>query len=462
MPSPRSSHWTLAVVFAVACAVAAGRAEARTWSLSDQQRRAYLGYYSPIILKRADEDRAGHAGYDWITNYDFDRNGAFSDNKANWEGLAVFLKEGRDPLSGDGSLGTAWRIRPTLYTALIEFMEAGRKSVILLYHVYHAKQQGSIHDWERVELRVDGVTGTPGTSGEGINYAVITEHSKHNRRVPGDADLNFMETRHGKHLLLWQAEWSDDWLDFDKNELHWVEDRFDGLDRDNRGGRPAEVNVNGDPGLRNVNYVFVCGCDPEAAAYWQARAISRETAREMAAGTRDRMTWDEVPRALYELQDIADILPSHWQGGGYARHWRPPARLIALESPILDEDRAEVVPAGLRNFYPLAADGADPSESRLGYPAKHWFWGAYRFGERNPLIRDGDRLRRRLVPQSAVDRYIRDVGKPLRQHAYFAHDAQATSSGAGPSGRWLPPAWHRRSHGGFDGRWVQLFADGPM
>ncbi len=59
----------------MACALLNGAAWSQAWSLSDQQRRDYLGYYSPIIFKNADEDAGKHAGYDWITNFDFDRDG---------------------------------------------------------------------------------------------------------------------------------------------------------------------------------------------------------------------------------------------------------------------------------------------------------------------------------------------------------------------------------------------------
>jgi hypothetical protein len=63
-----------------ACSIAAS---AQTWSLTNEQRRAYLNYYAPIILKRADENNSKQ-GRDWTTNFDFDQDGNFSNNRVNW------------------------------------------------------------------------------------------------------------------------------------------------------------------------------------------------------------------------------------------------------------------------------------------------------------------------------------------------------------------------------------------
>ena len=112
------------------------------WTLSDAERRAYLEYYSPIVFKRSNEDGHDQRGLDLVTNFDFDQDYRFSNNKRNWEQVYRYIEGHRDV--------EHWRIRPTLYTALIEFMEPDEtKSILLLYHIYHAKQIGSIHDWER-------------------------------------------------------------------------------------------------------------------------------------------------------------------------------------------------------------------------------------------------------------------------------------------------------------------------
>jgi hypothetical protein len=78
-------------------------------------------------------------GYDWITNFNFDNdNNIYSNNKQNWENIKRY------------TLGqkSNWKINPTLYTAIIEYMTNGIKDIVLIYHVYHAKQPTSIHDWE--------------------------------------------------------------------------------------------------------------------------------------------------------------------------------------------------------------------------------------------------------------------------------------------------------------------------
>jgi hypothetical protein len=109
---------TRAFALALSALLAAGAFAARTveaatggpWLLSPDQRRAFLRSYAPIILKQADEGSDG-VGHDWITNYDFDRDGFYLPNNGeNWSrDLAGFVREGRHP---------KWRIRPTLYTSI--------------------------------------------------------------------------------------------------------------------------------------------------------------------------------------------------------------------------------------------------------------------------------------------------------------------------------------------------------
>ncbi len=451
----------------MACLLLNGAAWSQAWSLSDQQRRDYLGYYSPIIFKNADEDPGKHAGYDWVTSFDFDRDGIYANNKENWEQIGAFAAAGGNGAAGDGHDRSHWRIRPTLYTALIEFMEQDRKSLVLLYHIYHAKQRGSIHDWERVEIRVDGVTGRPGSGAEAVNYAVLTQHSMHNRRLAERQPLNFMETRFGKHVMIWQAPWSG-WIPPNKAELRWVEDTFEVLDRDNRGNGKARTAISGSPAHRAVNYVFLCDCDPEAAAYWEARNITGATASAMAAGTAGEVDWAAVPRATYELQDIADILPSHAGGNRSDLHWKGSATTILLESPIRGEDGAELVPAGRQAFFAGAVDVEDRRERRSGYPRKHWFWGTYKTGRRGAFtskafasgLPAGSGGRSALRGEASG--HPEAHGRYWWQHDYFLHDGRAgDASAAGESGYWLPGAWYSAAQGGFDGRWVQLFPDDP-
>jgi hypothetical protein len=167
---------------------------AQSWTLSNAQRQAYLHYYAPIIMKRANADQ-GYHGRDWITNFDFDRDGVFSNNRANWLAIPQYINAAA---AGPNSYYERWRIRPTLYTSLIEFMDGGSKNVILIYHVYHASDKDNkIHDWERIELLVRNVAGSPG-SGEYVDWVTITRHHEHIVRRYYDSSMHFMQTATGR------------------------------------------------------------------------------------------------------------------------------------------------------------------------------------------------------------------------------------------------------------------------
>lgn len=392
----------------------------------------------------------------------------FANNKENWEDIDDFVAASKDPRRIDGLIRNNWQIRPTLYTAIIEFMQDGRKSAILLYHIYHAKQQYSIHDWERVELRIDDVSGVPGADAERIAYVVITRHSLHDRRTPGDPDLNFWTTGFGKHVMLWQAAWSYG-LGPRRAELRWVRDSAQSIGRRAAVGSPARVRISGTSTPQDVNYVFLCDCDPKAMADWGGQRITPENAWHMAARTTGSAPWRDVPRAAYELQDLADILPSHWSGNPYYLHWQEPARTIDLESPILSEDGTSLVPAGRHRFYHGAYDLEDGAERRKGYTGKHWFWGTYRLGRSGSFTskafqtgtpgRRGGPSARRGPASGRADAH----GRYWWQHDYFAHTgAIGDGTVAGEAGEWLGGAWYTAAWGGFDGRWVQLFADNPL
>jgi hypothetical protein len=60
-------------------------------------------------------------------------------------------------------------------------MEGGGKSLVLLYHVYNAadKDGNQIHDWERVEIVVRNISGTPGGGSEYVNHVTVTLHPEH-------------------------------------------------------------------------------------------------------------------------------------------------------------------------------------------------------------------------------------------------------------------------------------------
>src|SRR4051812_40916203 len=76
----------LSLAFFACSIVALGQ----TWSLTNDQRRAYLYYYAPIILKRTDENN-NKQGRDWITNFDFDQDGNFSNNRVNWLNVPQYV-----------------------------------------------------------------------------------------------------------------------------------------------------------------------------------------------------------------------------------------------------------------------------------------------------------------------------------------------------------------------------------
>ena len=424
------------------------------WTLSDGERRAYLAYYSPIILKRSNEDGFDERGLDLVTNFDFDRDYVFSNNKKNWEQVYRYIDGHRDV--------EHWRIRPTLYAALLEFMEPDEtKSVILLYHVYHAKQVGSIHDWERVEVRIDDVYGAPGQGGERLEYVVITNHGSHKARRNPDPDLNFMETDTGKHALVWQAQWSGSVFETNRAELRFVQDPWPMLSARVDASEDAEVDVIDNAGRKNVNYVFACGCSPGAVDYWGAEPIVGENARELTAGVREQVVWDAVPRVTYELQDLADILPTHTASGGYENHWKAPFHTILLESPIRNESGAVELEAGWHDFYYFAKDDEDPGENREGYPYKGWFWGAYDWGgHRSMKLKafTGNTLAYQGGTRGSASGRPDSHRSYWWQHDYFAHTGQR-----GPEefqyGRWLALDWYAGDKGGFDGRWAQLFED---
>lgn len=445
----RSKSLARAGATAALLAWASVAAAAEPVALSAQQRRAFLVAYAPILLKRADEGD-GRIGQDWITNFDFDRDGfEIANNGLNWSSeLAAFVREGRH---------RDWRIAPTLYTFLVEFMDRGSKSLVLLYHVYHAKDAGHTHDWERLEIRIDGVRGDPG-SGERVRYAVVTEHHRsRGRRLP-HPDLSFQVTGSGTHLLVWQAPQTRSWGP-DKGELHFVRDSWQDLERLGS-DEPALVDVVGE-GPLPFHYVFVPEADAGAVSAWGARALGPCNAAELASGAeRDAVAVARVRRITYALQDIADLFATQWEGTS-PRRWGEPGVSVLLESPLVDEHGAVQVPAGPQTFLNKAIDPWSGRDDGRGIIGKNTFWGTYLFDRRGwfqsgflgTAIREGaGRCRASARPACP--------GEGLWQHDYFAHEG-VESRGGQEVGRWLPGDWYREESGGFDGRWAQLFEDDP-
>lgn len=168
------------------------------------------------------------------------------------------------------------------------------------------KDRKNIHDWERIEIRLNNFKGDP-RSGESIRYVVITQHSLHDKRPGTHEEFNFYETEHGKHILIRQSRWNG-YLELYKNELRYITQplsEFYKSDSD-----PAKVNVNGFDGI-NFHYIFSDQADSTAVTYFDAQRISSSKAASLASGEDVYATvpLKKVIHIQYELQDIADIPP---------------------------------------------------------------------------------------------------------------------------------------------------------
>ena len=149
-------------------------------------------------------------------------------------------------------------------------MNGGSKSLVLLYHVYNAadKDGDQIHDWERVEIVIHGISGTPGAGSEYVNHVTVTLHKEHHMRRYYDWELNFMQTATGKHVLLWQADESN-WTT-EENPRTRAALRHELVRLDRQSEPPARTPRWTSPvtdGQKNVHYVFV----PEGSSAAVAR-----------------------------------------------------------------------------------------------------------------------------------------------------------------------------------------------
>lgn len=423
------------------------------WSLTIDEKRNYLHYYSPIIFKASNET-ADTPGFDWITSFNFDKDMIYKNNKNNWGKLPDYIYGGQYQ---------NWQIRPTLYTFIIEFMTDKTKSIILVYHIYHAKQLGSIHDWERIEMRFDNVGFTP-DNGEELAYIVITEHGKHS--VPTtytSKDLNFYKTGYGNHPIIYQAGYSITSDTLTKGELHYVEQSIETVLNQTQ----ARVNINGYSRVKKFHYIFVDETDQEAVENLNALSINHVTAADLSVKTSSTIDLISVPRITYELQDVADIIPSQLMDGDWNE---ASTRTIALVSEIIRYDNNNVkaklqiqkdngkvsgysyVDYSMEDysndnlyynsrtykFYSRALDvdtsGGRNIDARSGYINKSWFLGTYTLDGRTGYQPDG--------------------WDSSYQHIYFAHDGVRNNGMLLKSGN-----WYDEKNGGFDGRWIQLFDD---
>ena len=438
--------------------------------LTASQRQAYLNYYAPAILKRSNENGGG-AGRDWLTNYDFDQDGDYSTNRVDWLKVNQYVAAAA---TGGASPYDRWRIRPTVYSALIEFTDAGSKSLALLYHVYNAadKEGSAIHDWERVEIIVRNVTGTPG-GGDYASSATLTHHDDHIMRRSYDSGFNFMQTPTGRHLLVWQADEAGPATGTHAHELRFVTDPYSWIAARSPGAK-AEVAISGKDERKNVHYAFIPQADPAAVSAWGAVPLRYANAAGLATGidNEDSLTWSQVRRVTYELQDLADVGPTHWQGSNWYTHWLSTTAVdITLESPVLNETGQAEVSTGRQRFYTRSRDigASDLTDGRNGIPSKNWFYGAYSAELDEDFPSGSDDFKGYEGKGTDSAGYSRGLasgrldshGAYWWQHDFFVHSGAIVDADTREAGTWLRGNWYRPENGGFDGRWVQLFDDRP-
>lgn len=476
-PGARTGNWIerarrygYALMMAIACVLlSAGPASAQVWSLSPLQRQSYLQYYAPLILQRSEEN-GGKPGRDWISNYDFDRDGNFANNRYTWVNLLPQYVAGSAAASGDYK---QWRIRPTLYTSLVEYTDGGGKGLILLYHVYHPvdKKGNEIHDWERVEIGVRGVGGTPGALGESVGHVTVTSHHDHVMRAAGSPDLNFMSVASGKHVLLWQAD-EDGGLDpggATAHELHFVQHSYAQIQSWAQTAGNAKVDVTND-GDKKVHYVWVPEASAAAVSAWGAQPIHYGNATSLASRQDGETPWYAVKRITYELQDIADVFRGQWDAATWPISWTADSTEdVLLETALLDEAGQVEVPAGLQRFYLGSRDSSASSQTdgRNGVLGKDWFMGAYSAETNADIVSGSDKFKGYEGAGRGGDgRNRADASGDLgslnnywRQHDFFVHSGAVDTRELYEAGTWLTGAWYTPANGGFDGRWAQLFDD---
>ncbi len=459
----------LAVLVLLAASLPVRTAHAQAWLLTQAERKAYLQHYAPVIMQRAEES-SSKRGRDWISNYDFDRDGNFANNRYSWPNLLSQY------VAGSSSGSTAyqhWRIRPTLYSSAIEHMEGGSKTLILLYHVYHPvdKKATEIHDWERIEIAVRSVAGIPGAAGEYVSYATVTRHKDHTLRRFGSPDLNFMQVASGKHLMIWQAD--EDNTDYSGgahgHELRFVQDSYATISARVAANETSGVNIS-NADRKSVHYLWVPEDSANAVSTWGAQSINYSNAASLAAGRDDSVRWSQVKRITYELQDLADVFQTQWSGSSWWVNWTADdSEDIQLETAIVDEVGIVQVPAGLQRFYLGSRDtlSASLTDGREGVLAKRWFWGGYSAETNADSISDSDDFGGYEGLGRGIDNYSRadasgdyaSINSYWRQHDYFAHSGFIDTRERYESGYWLRAGWHLWQNGGYDGRWDQLYDD---
>ncbi len=450
-----------------------------SWTLTNPERRAFLEYYAPIIFKRANGDD-GEIGRDWITNYDFDRDFRFNDNKREWKDVGALISA-----SASGSANArfqSWRLRPTLYTSLIEYMDGGQKHLVLIYQIYYGFQENAsktrdIHDFERVEIHIKNVsTARQPNRGESAAYAVITQHKRSVKRGLGSPDYNFFTTSTGKHLMLWQAEHTGKLTGPHGNELRFVEDSAGTVLNEMSRNINAEVEIIGSSADKNVHYIFVPEFSAGAVSQFNAQPLNYQTAASLASGydNGNDIKWSRVKRIKYELQDIADIISTHWSGGPFTRHWQTgESEDVFVEQPFQDPEN-RTIPYGRQIFYTEKAD-VENGPTEPGIMGKSWFWGTHELREvcdvtvTNFCLSSAREFDEKSFASTVADTRGRtraqangdatSAGRYWRQHDFFVHSGIIDNRSGFENGFYLTAGWATPARGGFDGRWFRLFPD---
>jgi hypothetical protein len=235
----------------------------------------------------------------------------------------------------------------------------------------------------------------------------------------------------------------------------------------------AETDVSND-NEKNVHYVFVPEGSSAAVANWRAQPVNPTTAYSLASkvdnGT--SVSWWATKRVTYELQDLADIVTTHWQHSNWYTHWLSSKfRDVLLEAPVTSETGAAEVSTGLQRFYTASRDSgkSDLTDGREGILQKGWFYGAYSAEENADEVSGSDDFGgyEGLVIDSAgrsrgaASGDYASHNNYWRQHDFFVHSGAYDTSERREAGTWLTGQWYTPENGGFDGRWVQLFDDRP-
>jgi hypothetical protein len=268
-------------------------------------------------------------------------------------------------------------------------------------------------------------------------------------------------------------------------ELRFVDDDWSVIDEILKTGGKAAAHISGVTAPTTFHYVFIDRADTTAVTHLQAASVdANPLAQASGSGWYKEKNGSQVKRIVYELQDTADLMVTHYEKAGgtggccwscgssecefpcaSGRNWTCRDVAIEVEDPLRDEAGTVVVPAGTQVFLAESCDDMSLLEGRNGYPWKHWWWGTYlydrkgkftseAFAEGTPSGSYGKRHEANGCNSCKGDRWL--------QHDYFAHSGEVASGDAGTEkGDWLPQGWHRAAKGGSDGRWLQVFPDDP-